>query len=69
MRYSIIIEHGPENFSACAPDFPGCVGAAATKQEAMALMKEAFEMHIEDLRERGQTIPKPTIIQEIEMPA
>jgi len=69
MRYPIIIEHGPENFSACAPDFPGCVAAAATKQEAMTLMKEALEMHIEDLRERGEPIPQPSVIQEIQVPA
>lgn len=65
MPYPIIIEHGPENFSACAPDFPECVAAAATKQEAMALMREALEMHIEDLRERGEQIPQPSEIREI----
>ena len=29
MRYTIIIERGPTNFSAYAPDFPGCVAAGA----------------------------------------
>lgn len=57
MRYSIIIERGPRNFSAYAPDFPGCVAAADTKEETVSLMKEALEMHIEDMRQRGESIP------------
>lgn len=68
MRY-ISIEHGPKNFSACAPDFPGCVAAADTEPETRALMKEALEMHIEDLRERGEPIPQPSEIREIEVAA
>ena len=36
MRYNIIIEHGPNNFSAYAPDFPGCVAAADTEAETIA---------------------------------
>jgi predicted RNase H-like HicB family nuclease len=59
MRYTIILEHGPNDFSAYAPDFPGCVTAAETEQETLSLMKEALEMHIEDLRERGEPVPPP----------
>lgn len=69
MRYNIIIEHGPDNFSAYAPDFPGCVAAADTEAETIALMKEALEMHIEDMRERGETIPQPSDVREIEVAA
>jgi predicted RNase H-like HicB family nuclease len=69
MRYNIIIEHGPDNFSAYAPDFPGCVAAADTEAETIALMKEALEMHIEHMRERGETIPQPSDVREIEVAA
>lgn len=69
MRYSIIIEHGPDNFSAYAPDFPGCVAAADTEAETLALMKEALEMHIEDMRERGEPIPEPSEVREVEVAA
>jgi predicted RNase H-like HicB family nuclease len=68
MRYTII-EHGPENFSAYAPDFPGCVAAADTEKETLALMKEALEMHIEDMRERGEPIPQPSAIREVKVAA
>lgn len=53
-RYTIVIEGGPQNFSAYAPDFPGCVAAADTREETICLMKEALEMHIEDMRQRGE---------------
>jgi predicted RNase H-like HicB family nuclease len=69
MRYTIIIEHGPKNFSAYAPDFPGCVAAAGTEKETLKLMKEALEMHIEDMRERGEPIPQPSEIREVEVAA
>jgi predicted RNase H-like HicB family nuclease len=69
MRYTIIIEHGPANFSAHAPDFPDCAAAADTEQDTLALMKEALEMHIEDKRERGEPIPQPSTFREIEVAA
>ncbi|HEY1663857.1 MAG TPA: type II toxin-antitoxin system HicB family antitoxin [Verrucomicrobiae bacterium] len=61
MRYTILIEQGAENFSAHAPDFPGCVAAGATKEETLALMKEALKMRIEDMRKRGEPIPQPKL--------
>jgi predicted RNase H-like HicB family nuclease len=69
MRYTIIIEQGPQNFSAYAPDFPGCVAAADTKQETVSLMKEALQMHIEDMRQRGEPIPQPSETREVEVAA
>jgi predicted RNase H-like HicB family nuclease len=69
MRYPIILENGPENFNAYAPDFTGCVAAADAEQDTLALMKEALEMHIEDMRERGEQIPKPSSVREIEVAA
>ena len=69
MRYTIIIEHGPGNVSAYAPDFPGCVAAADTEKETISLMKEALEMHIEDMRARGEPIPPPSEIREVEVAA
>jgi predicted RNase H-like HicB family nuclease len=69
MHYSITIEQGLSNFSAYALDFPGCVAAADTEAETLALMKEALEMHIEDLREHGEPIPEPSEVREVEVAA
>ena len=67
MRYTIIIERGPDNFSAYAPDFPGCVAAADTEEETIRLMKEALEMHVEDMRQRGEPVPEPSSVREVEV--
>ena len=69
MRYTIIIERGPTNFSVYAPDFPGCVAAAETEAETVALMKEALELHITDMHERGEPVPTPSAAREIEVAA
>ena len=69
MRYTIIIERGPNNFSAYAPDFSGCVAAADTEEETIKLMQEALAMHIEDMRQRGEPIPEPSSVRQVEIAA
>jgi len=69
MRYTIIIERGPNNFSAYAPDFPGCVAAADTEEETIKLMREALAMHIEDMRQSGEPIPEPSSVRQVEIAA
>ena len=69
MRYTIIIERGTKNFSAYAPDFPGCVAAADTEEETIKLMQEALAMHIEDMRQRGEPIPEPSSVRQVEIAA
>ena len=69
MQYTIIIERGPSNFSAYAPDFPGCVAAADTEEGTIALMKEALELHVEDMRARGEPVPPPSVARQIEVAA
>ena len=59
-EYAVIFEHGPKNWSAYVPDLPGCVAAAATRDETRALIREAIILHIEALRADGDPIPEPT---------
>lgn len=69
MRYHILIERGLSNFSTYAVDFPGCAAAADTEEETIQLMKEALEIHIDDMKQRGQPIPPPSAMREIEVAA
>lgn len=47
-----------------------CVAAADTRDEALALIREAIELHIDDLRQSGQRVPPPSSTGEvIEIPA
>jgi len=39
---------------------PGCVAVAKTRREVKRLIREAIQLHVEDMRERGDLIPKPS---------
>lgn len=57
MRYAIVIEKATGNFSAYAPDLPGCVATGNTLEEVEAEMREAIAFHLDGLREDGLPIP------------
>lgn len=59
MRYAIVVEKGPTSYGAYVPDLPGCVAAAETRGEALKLIREAIEFHIEAMREDGLPVPEP----------
>jgi predicted RNase H-like HicB family nuclease len=42
------------------PDFPGCVTAGKTLEEARRLAAEALAFHIEGMIEDGETLPSPS---------
>ena len=59
MEYLVILEQGDTSIGAYVPDLPGCVAVGETREEAMQLIREAVELHIESLRENGDEIPAP----------
>jgi predicted RNase H-like HicB family nuclease len=59
MRYTVILENGGESWGAHVPDLPGCVAAGETREEALDLIQQAIELHIQGLREQGEPIPAP----------
>ena len=60
MRYAIVIEKAEGNYSAYAPDLPGCVATGASVEEAEAQMREAIAFHLDGLREDGALVPVPS---------
>jgi len=68
MKYLVIIEEGANSFGAYVPDLPGCVAAAETREEVIALIQEAIEFHLEGIRASGQPVPVPNAsVTEIEV--
>ncbi len=63
-RFLIVVENAGENFSAYAPDLPGCVATGSTREQAEANMRGAIQMHIEGLKEDGLPIPASTSFAE-----
>lgn len=60
MKYAIVIEAAENNYSAYAPDLPGCVATGRTIEETETMMREAIEFHLDGLREDDQPIPLPS---------
>ncbi len=60
MKYAIVIEKAPSNYSAYVPDLPGCVATGATIEEVEREIREAIEFHIEGMRQDGERVPQPS---------
>jgi predicted RNase H-like HicB family nuclease len=60
MRYAIVIEKGKRNYSAYAPDVPGCAATGKTLAETKQQMQEALEFHFEGMLMHGEKIPDAT---------
>jgi len=56
----VIIEKGKTSYGAYVPDLPGCVAVGETREEALVLIREAIEFHLEGLREDGLITPTPS---------
>ena len=60
MDYVAIVEKGPTSYGAYVPDLPGCVAVGETHDEAVKLIREAIEFHLEGLKDDGLPIPAPS---------
>src|ERR671931_1079652 len=52
-EYVIVIDDAGSNFSAHAPDVPGCVATGRTIDETVGNMREALTFHFDGLRADG----------------
>ena len=56
-RILVVLEKGKNNYSAYAPEVPGCVSTGKTVQEALKNMQEALQLHLEGMAEDGDGLP------------
>lgn len=47
------------------PDFPGCVTAGTTLEEARRMAAEALEFHVEGMVADGEAIPEPSLLDAV----
>lgn len=64
MKYGVVIEKGPNNYSAYVPDLPGCIATGDTIDEVETLIRDGIRFHIEGLTEDGLPVPQPSTILE-----
>ena len=68
--YPAVLEKGPKKtFAAWLPDFPDCVAAGTTQEQALEKLDARVAQAAETLGERDQPLPEPTEIAAIEKPA
>ncbi len=48
------------------PDFPGCITAGSTLEEARRMAVEALSLHIAGLQEDGEEIPLPSTLDDLQ---
>lgn len=48
MQYLVLVEKGPSSFGAYVPDLPGCIAVGESREEALQLIQEAIEFHIDE---------------------
>ena len=53
------------DFGVSFPDFPGCVTAGRTLDEANRMAPEALALHIAGMREDGEPIPEPSTLDDL----
>jgi predicted RNase H-like HicB family nuclease len=47
------------------PDFPGCITAGSSLEEARAMAAQALAFHVAGMREDGEAIPKPSTLDDL----
>lgn len=62
---ALVHKEADSDFGVSFPDFPGCVSAGTTLDEAALNAREALELHVEGLLEDGEGIPEPSSVDDI----
>lgn len=67
--YPAVLERGPRaTFAVWFPDFPGCVAAARTQEDAMAKAQGALARAVIEHSEKEGPLPAPTAFEKIALP-
>jgi predicted RNase H-like HicB family nuclease len=68
MKYRIVIEQDEDGvFVAEAPALPGCVSQGATREEALANVKDAIAGYLASLETHGEPVPPPITEEVVEV--
>lgn len=62
---ALIHKDADSDYGVSFPDFPGCISAGVTLDEAREMAVEALSFHIEGMVEDGQAIPEPSSLEQV----
>jgi predicted RNase H-like HicB family nuclease len=65
MNFPVVIHKDPKSdYGVIVPDLPGCFSAGRTIDEALAMAREAIELHLDGMIDDGEAVPKPGAIED-----
>ena len=62
---AIVHKESKTDFGISFPDFPGCITAGQTVDEAKDLAQEALALHVKGMIEDGDEMPAPSKLEDI----
>ena len=65
-NYIAVVHKDPKSdFGVSFPDFPGCITAGSSIDEAKDMAHDALDLHIKGMLEDGENIPTPSNLEDI----
>jgi predicted RNase H-like HicB family nuclease len=65
-NYIAVVHKDPKSdYGVSFPDFSGCITAGSTIDEAKDMAQQALTFHIKGMLRDGETIPKPSALEDI----
>jgi predicted RNase H-like HicB family nuclease len=69
-EYDVVLMPEDEGgFSVSVPALPGCVSQGETREEALAMVREAIEGYLESLLAHDDPVPRPIEIERVTVTA
>jgi predicted RNase H-like HicB family nuclease len=67
MRQYIALIHkeADSDYGVSFPDFPGCIAAGATLDEARDMAEQALAFHLDGLEQDGEALPEPSSLETV----
>lgn len=62
---ALLRKEADSDFGVDFPDFPGCITAGSTLDEARLMAEEALAFHIEGMLEDGAPLPEPSALETV----
>ncbi len=59
LKYAVVFEQTPNNYSAYPPDLPGCISTGKTWSDIHEMIRESIRLHLESTVEDGEPLCKP----------
>ncbi len=70
MKYTAVLQRESDGgFSVYVPALPGCVSQGDSRDEALANIREAIDLYVEDCLESGDPVPEETALEYVELVA